>query len=258
MNAMVALGSDLIPMIGSTILDVLPILSLITFFQLVVLRNKMPNVRKIVFGAVLVVLGLSFFLVGLSKALFPIGDTMARQLSDPAFLQKESGIINWKSYYWMYLFAAAMGFSSSLAEPSVLAVAIKAREVSSGAINEWGLRIMVALGVAFALALGVFRIVTGTPLHLYILAGYIIVIIQTIFAPRQIIALAYDAGGVTTSTVIVPLIAAMGLGLSVSVEGRNPLTDGFGLVALACLFPIITVMGYAQISELKRNISRKN
>ena len=128
----------------------------------------------------------------------------------------------WGSYYWIYIFAALIGFATTIAEPSLIAVALKASEVSAGTISQWGLRIIVALGVAFALALGTFRIVTGTPLYIYIIAGYIVVIIQTIFAPRKLIALAYDSGGVTTSTVTVPLVAALGLGLSSAVPGRNP------------------------------------
>jgi hypothetical protein len=250
--------SEFAAVLGSTILDVLPILLLILFFQLVVLRKRIPQVRKILFGSVLVVLGLAFFLLGLQKALFPIGDTMARQLAAPALVNPSGNdLMSWYSYYWIYLFAAAIGFASSLAEPSLIAVAFKAKEVSAGTISQWGLRLTVAVGVSFAMALGAFRIVTGIPLHWFILAGYIIVIFQTIVAPKQIIALAYDSGGVTTSTVIVPLITAMGLGLSGSVEGRNPLTDGFGLIALACLFPIISVMGYAQIAEWRNKKSQK-
>ncbi|MCI5126758.1 MAG: DUF1538 domain-containing protein, partial [Candidatus Electrothrix sp. AR5] len=135
------------------------------------------------------------------------------------------------------------------AEPSLIAVAYKANEVSGGTISQWGLRITVAVGVAFGISLGTFRIVSGTPLYLYILTGYIIVIIQTLFAPKNIIPLAYDSGGVTTSTVTVPLVAALGLGLASTVPGRNPALDGFGLIAFASLFPIITVLGYAQFGQ---------
>lgn len=141
----------------------------------------------------------------------------------------------------------------------MIAVAIKARQVSGGAITVWGLRISVAIGVAIGIALGTYRIVTGTPLHYYIIVGYVFVIIQTAFAPRMIIPLAYDSGGVTTSTVTVPLVAALGLGLAATVPGRSPLLDGFGLIAFASLFPIMSVMGYAQISEwrYKRDIKNK-
>ena len=141
-----------------------------------------------------------------------------------------------------------IGFSTTIAEPSLLAVALKAHQVSGGVIGVWGLRIAVAIGVAIGIALGSYRIITGTPLHWYIIAGYVIVLVQTLFAPRMIIPLAYDSGGVTTSTVTVPIVAALGLGLASNIPGRNPVFDGFGLIAFASLFPIITVMAYAQIS----------
>jgi hypothetical protein len=190
------------------------------------------------------------FLVGLEQALFPLGKEMARQLTDPAFLGagRAGGRLSWTDYYWIYLFGAAIGFATTLAEPSLIAVAIKAREVSGGAIGYWGLRIAVAIGVAASIAVGTFRIVTGTPLYFYMIAGYLIVIVQTFFAPKLIVPLAYDSGGVTTSTVTVPLVTALGLGLAATVPGRSPLLDGFGLIALASLFPIITVMAYAQLS----------
>jgi hypothetical protein len=139
----------------------------------------------------------------------------------------------------------------------LIAVAIKANEVSSGAVSTWGLRIAVAIGVAFGITLGTYRIISGTPVHYYIIAGYILVVIQTFFCPKSIIALAYDSGGVTTSTVTVPLVAALGLGLSSSIPGRNPLLDGFGLIAFASLFPIMSVMGYAQLSEWQSRRSLK-
>ncbi|REJ77439.1 MAG: DUF1538 domain-containing protein [Acidobacteria bacterium] len=241
-----------------TVRDVLPILMLIVFFQLVVLRQPIPNLKKIIVGGIYVVLGLSLFLLGLEKALFPVGELMATQLSGPEFVGS-AGIegVYWLSYSWIFVFAAMVGFATTIAEPALIAVAMKANEVSAGTISQWGLRITVALGVAFALALGTFRIVTGTPLHLYILVGYIIVIVQTVFAPKKIIALAYDSGGVTTSTVTVPLVAALGLGLSSSVPGRNPAIDGFGLIAFASLFPIISVLAYAQLAELSNFILKK-
>jgi len=238
-----------------TMRDVLPIILLIIFFQIVVLKQPIPHLKKMILGGIYVVLGLALFLMGLEKALFPVGKIMATQLSDPAFIGATEGeLLNWRSYYWIYIFAALIGFATTIAEPSLIAVALKADEVSAGTINPWGLRITVAIGVALALALGTFRIVTGTPLFIYIMAGYFIVIIQTIFAPRKLIALAYDSGGVTTSTVTVPLVAALGLGLSSSVPGRNPAIDGFGLIAFASLFPIITVLGYAQFMELKTRL----
>ncbi|MDX2440997.1 MAG: DUF1538 domain-containing protein [Desulfobacterales bacterium] len=236
----------------ATCRDVLPIIILIVGFQLLVLRQPIPHLRRLVIGGVYVVIGLALFLAGLEKALFPLGNIMATQLSDPAFIYGPGEIViqaNWKAYGWVYLFAAMIGFATTIAEPSLIAVAFKANEVSAGTIKQWGLRITVAVGVAFGISLGTFRIVTGTPLYLYIMVGYMIVIVQTIFAPKNIIALAYDSGGVTTSTVTVPLVAALGLGLSATVPGRNPALDGFGLIAFASLFPIIAVMGYAQLMQ---------
>ena len=183
--------------------------------------------------------------------MFPIGKHMAQQLTDPAFISGAVGspaeALDWSDYIWVYVFAAAIGFSTTIAEPALIAVAIKANQVSTGAIDVWGLRVAVAIGAATGVALGTFRIVSGTPLHYYIIAGYIIVVIQTMFAPRTIIALAYDSGGVTTSTVTVPLVAALGIGLAGTIPGRSPLLDGFGLIAFTCLFPIISVIGYAQL-----------
>ncbi len=241
-----------------TMRDVLPILLLIIFFQLVVLKQPVPHLKKMIVGGIYVVLGLALCLMGLEKALFPVGKIMASQLSDPLFIgATEADLTNWKSYYWIYIFAALIGFSTTIAEPSLIAVAIKADEVSGGTIDPWGLRITVAIGVAFALALGTFRIVTGTPLFIYIMVGYIIVIIQTFFAPKNLIALAYDSGGVTTSTVTVPIVAALGLGLSSAIPGRNSAIDGFGLIAFASLFPIIAVLGYAQIMSIKTRFTNK-
>jgi len=241
----------------NTVTDVLPILLIIVFFQLVVLKQPIPHLKKVILGGVYVVIGLAFFLIGLEKALFPIGKIMAIQLSDPTFIKESAiGLTSWTSYYWIYIFAALIGFATTIAEPSLIAVALKAGEVSAGTINPLTLRIFVAIGVAFALALGTFRIVTGTPLFVYIMVGYVIVIIQTIFTPKKFIALAYDSGGVTTSTVTVPIVAALGLGLSSAIPGRNPAIDGFGLIAFASLFPIISVLGYAQLMEIKKRISK--
>ena len=238
----------------ATIRDVLPIATIIIGFQLLVIRKPLTHPKKIAGGFFFVILGLTLFLMGLEKALFPLGRLMAEQLTNPAFIYADQDSIpteiNWRDYYWVYIFAFCIGFSTTIAEPSLMAVAIKANQVSGGAIGIWGLRIAVAFGVAFGIALGSFRIVVGLPLHYFIIAGYIIVVIQTMFAPKLIIPLAYDSGGVTTSTVTVPLVAALGLGLSETVPGRNPLIDGFGLIAFASLFPIIAVMIYAQIAEL--------
>ncbi len=230
----------------STLFDVMPIAVILIGFQATVLRQSIPNLGRVMIGSVYVILGLAFFLFGLERALFPIGKLMAEQLTDPAVLGI-GGDLNWKNYYWTYLFAFAIGFSTTIAEPSLIAVALKAKEVSGGAISAWGLRIAVALGVAISLAVGTIRIVTGTPLYTYMIIGYLIVVVQTVFAPKMIVPLAYDSGGVTTSTVTVPLVTALGLGLATNVPGRSALLDGFGLIALASLLPMITVMGYAQI-----------
>lgn len=232
-----------------TLLDVLPIAAILAFFQFAVLRRRIANMRRVLVGLAYVVVGLALFLVGLEEALFPLGKSMARQLTDPAFLGADPGGagLAWYDYYWVYLFAAAIGFSTTIAEPSLIAVAMKAGQVSGGAVKPWGLRIAVAIGVGISVSVGAFRIVTGTPLLVYLIVGYLLVVVQTMFAPRMIVPLAYDSGGVTTSTVTVPLVTALGLGLASTVPGRNVLVDGFGLVALASLFPIMTVMGYAQL-----------
>ncbi len=251
---------DLVYAIVNTIWDVLPIAAIIFGFQLFILRKPIPNLKKIITGFVLVLLGLGFFLEGLQAALFPLGKLMAQQLTDPSFIAgpESVGVLQWWDYYWVYLFALAIGFATTIAEPSLLAVAIKANQVSAGAISTWGLRIAVAIGVAIGIALGVYRIITGTPLYWYIISGYVFVLVQTMFAPRMIIALAYDSGGVTTSTVTVPLVAALGLGLASTVPGRNPLLDGFGLIAFASLFPIMSVLAYAQLSEWQNRRSQKS
>jgi len=237
----------------TTCRDVFPVLVLIVGFQYIILRQPIPHLRQVVVGFVCVLVGLTLFLVGLEKALFPLGKIMAKQLSAPEFVFGSEMVPDnpeWRAYAWVYVFAALIGFATTIAEPALMAVAYKANQVSGGTISQWGLRLVVAFGVAIGIALGTFRIITGTPLFLYIAAGYLIVVVQTIFAPKAIIPLAYDSGGVTTSTVTVPLVAALGLGLSATIPGRNPALDGFGLIAFASLFPIITVMGYAQGLEL--------
>lgn len=244
----------------ATVRDVLPIAAIIFGFQIFVIRRPIPHLKRVLFGFGYVLLGLSLFLIGLEEALFPLGKLMAEQLTDPAFILGEDVMrtLRWSDYWWVYLFAFAIGFSTTVAEPSLIAVAIKAQEVSGGAISVWGLRSAVAIGVAVGISLGTYRIISGTPLYYYIIAGYIVVIIQTIYAPKMIIALAYDSGGVTTSTVTVPLVTALGLGLASTVPGRSPMLDGFGLIAFASLFPIMSVMGYAQLSQWRaRRASRR-
>jgi len=246
----------------SLIRDVLPIAAILIGFQVLILRRPILNPARVFVGLVFVLLGLALFLEGLELALFPLGRLMAQQLTLPSFILGEGaesidGFV-WSDYLWVYVFAAAIGFATTIAEPALIAVSIKANQVSGGTITVNGLRLAVAVGVAIGVALGTFRIVTGTPLHWYIIAGYVIVIIQTATAPRSIIPLAYDSGGVTTSTVTVPLVAALGLGLAETIPGRSPLLDGFGLIAFASLFPMISVMAYAQISEWLAKISRND
>lgn len=235
----------------STLRDVTPIVVILVVFQVAVLRRRLPNIRGIATGSVMVLLGLALFLIGLEQALFPIGETMAQQLTEKAGSGAEAlaGAVRWQDYWVVYLFAAAIGFATTVAEPSLIAVALKAKEVSGGAVNAWGLRIAVAVGVAIGVSLGCFRIVTGTPLPWYIVVAYVVVIIQTFLSSRTIIPLAYDSGGVTTSTVTVPVVAALGLGLAANVPGRSPLIDGFGLIAFASVFPIISVLGYAIVAD---------
>ncbi len=251
---------DALEFIVDSALDVLPIALFLFLFQWLVIGGRMQHGRQIAIGFVFVVVGLGLFLVGLEQTLFPLGRLMAGQLTDPAFLMDAVGLsvndLTWQDFYWVYIFAAAIGFSTTMAEPSLIAVSIKAHSVSGGAIGVVGLRIAVAIGVGVGVSLGCYRIITGLPLHYFIEAGYVVVIIQTAMAPKMIVPLAYDSGGVTTSTVTVPLVTALGLGLAEAVPGRSPLLDGFGLVAFASLFPIITVLGYGQLAVLRQKISR--
>jgi hypothetical protein len=232
--------------------DVLAVSALLIGFQYLVLRQPIPHFRRLVGGLVFVVVGLAFFLIGLELALFPVGELMARQLSSPEFVFGTAEVPTappWWEYAWVYLFGAVIGFATTLAEPALIAVATKASQASRGTIHPFSLRLVVAVGVAVGIGLGTFRIVTGSSLVLFIGIGYLVVIVQTAFAPRSIIPLAYDSGGVTTSTVTVPLVTALGLGLASTIPGRNPALDGFGLIAFASLFPMITVMGYAKAAE---------
>jgi hypothetical protein len=231
--------------------DFLPIVAVIIGFQLLVIRRPLINAKKTLIGFVFVLLGIVFFLEGLDMALFPLGKLMASQLTTAEFLGLDplEHALSWPAYFWVFIFAASLGFATALAEPSLLAVAIKAEQISGGTIRAWGLRIAVALGVSVGLALGTFRIVTGSELYYFIIAGYLIVVIQTLFAPKLIIGLAYDSGVVTTTMVTVPLVSSLGLGLAEAIPGRNPLQDGFGLIAFASLFPVIAVLCYAQIAQ---------
>lgn len=242
---------QLLQTLYSTLLDVLPIAAIIFGFQYLVIRRKITHLPRVLSGFGMVLLGLSLFLLGLEQALFPLGELMAVQLASPAFLPElaEGAQRHWSDYYWVYLFAFAIGASTTIAEPSLIAVSLKAGEISGGTIDPFMLRVAVALGMAFGITLGAWRIVTGTPLHWLVMGAYVLVILQTLRSPKMIVPLAFDSGGVTTSTITVPIIAALGLGLATSIEGRSVLLDGFGMIALACLFPIITVMGYAQLAN---------
>ncbi|RLA82018.1 MAG: DUF1538 domain-containing protein [Epsilonproteobacteria bacterium] len=237
--------SDTLMALVSTIKDVMPILIVIFFFQYVIIKKSVAHLHKIITGIAMVILGLYAFIVGLEMGLFPIGETIAFQLTDM------------KNNLLIYLFAFLIGFSTTMAEPALLAIAMKAEDISEGNIKQNILRMVVALGVAIGIALGSYRIVAGDPIHYYIVVGYIFVIIFTYFAPKYIVPIAYDSGGVTTSTVTVPLVAALGLGLAENIEGRNPLIDGFGLIAFASLFPMITVMGYGIHAEYYKNKKEK-
>jgi nitrogen regulatory protein PII len=218
------------------ITDVMPIVLIILFFQYAVIRKHIDNVWNVFLGIILVILGLYAFILGLEMGLFSLGETMALQLTK-------------EETYIIYSFAFLIGFSTTMAEPALMAIAKKAKEISDGKINDFWLRVFVAGGVAIGIALGSYRIVSGDFIHYYIMVGYIIVIFLTVIAPKYIIPIAYDSGGVTTSTVTVPLVAALGIGLASNIDGRSPLLDGFGLIAFASLFPMITVMLYGIITE---------
>jgi len=224
---------ELPALLWATLFDVLPIAVIIFGFQFLVIRKRVKDLKKVLIGMAYVLIGITFFLLGLDYALFPIGRSMAEQLTNPEFLQSvrlTTGALQWQDYYWVYIFAFAIGAGTT-----------------------------VAIGVAIGLAIGSYRIVIGAPMHYFIITGYVIVVIQTFFSPKLIVPLAYDSGGVTTSTVTVPLVAALGLGLAETVPGRSPLIDGFGLIAFASLCPIISVMAYAQLSEYrdKRNLKKR-
>ncbi len=241
--------------LAATILDVAPIILILVLFQVFFLRRKLPNLHRIVVGFLYVVGGLALFLVGLEEALFPLGRTMAAQLTAPEFIGASADAgADWRDYLWVYVFAAAIGFSATIAEPALIAVSLKARDISGGAIHVLGLRLAVAIGVAVGVSLGAFRIVTGTSLPLYIIAGYVVVILQTFWSSKTIIPLAYDSGGVTTSTVTVPVVTALGLGLASTIPGRSPLIDGFGLIAFASVFPIMSVLAYAWLTAWLRRL----
>jgi hypothetical protein len=224
--------------------DVAPVLGVILLFQYMVIKKPIPNPKKIAIGFAAVIAGLYLFILGLDIGLFPIGEAMAQKLSHP------------DKRVWCIVFAFTIGYSTTMAEPTLMAITAKAEEISAGGLPSFYLRNTVAIGVAVGLALGVYRIFAGDPLWLYILAGYVVAIVLTTMAPREIIPLAYDTGGVTTSTITVPLVTALGLGLASNIPGRDPFIDGFGLIAFASVFPIISVLGYAIINDLKNKKSK--
>ena len=240
-----AIRGILLP-IQDSVRDLLPIIVVIAFFQYVVLQQPIPNLGEILIGSLLIIVGLTLFIRGLEIGLFPIGEAMAY------------GFARKGSMAWLLVFAFALGFGTTIAEPALIAVADEAAEVAAvgGMIVDTadsrssyalGLRITVAFSVGIAIVIGVIRIVKGWPIHYVIIAGYIGVVIMTAFAPKEIIGIAYDSGGVTTSTVTVPLVTALGVGLASSIKGRNPMVDGFGLIAFASLTPMIFVMGYGMV-----------
>jgi len=226
--------------------DLLPIVAVILFFQFAVLQQPLPDLAQLLLGVLFVVLGLTFFIHGLEQGLFPIGESMAS-----AFARKGS-------LFWLIFFAFALGFGTTVAEPALIAVADEAADVAAdGGMIEAnseakasyasGLRFTVAFAVGLAIVVGVIRIIKGWPVQWLIISGYVLVVIMTLFAPREIIGIAYDSGGVTTSTITVPLVTALGVGLASSIRGRNPMIDGFGLIAFASLTPMIFVMAYGML-----------
>ncbi len=225
--------------------DLTPILVVVAFFQFVVLRQPVEEPLSILAGLVAVVVGLALFIQGLETSLFPLGETMAVEFA-------RKGVIA-----WLLLFAFALGFGTTVAEPALIAVSqeaarVRAEEghlIGQAAIDSYarGLRYTIAISVGLALVVGVMRILGGWPIHYFIISGYLIIVTITQFAPDDIIGIAYDSGGVTTSTITVPLVTALGIGLSTVIRGRNPMIDGFGLIAFASLFPIAFVLVYGMV-----------
>ena len=243
-DSLIALSRDAL----FSLRDLLPIVVVIGVFQAFVIKQPLHGLLAITFGAMLVVAGLAFFIFGLRLALFPIGEGLAHSLAKKG------------SVFWLFTFAFVLGFGTTIAEPALLAVAQEASEVAvgAGAIEATeqaradyalGLRLVVALSVGVALIVGVFRILANWSLPIMIIGGYILVIIATTVAPEEIVGVAYDSGGVTTSTVTVPLVTALGVGLASSLKGRNPMTDGFGLIAFASLTPILFVLLYGIVLQ---------
>lgn len=242
------LMTELAGTMRSTAMGVLPIALFMLLFYRVVLGQQITNRRGLLVGFGFVVAGLALLLLGLDKALFPVGRLMVEQLvaANPA----HGAPAPWASYYAVYAFAFCIAFGAALAEPALLAISLRVNEISGGAISAGGLRVAAALGVAAGVMLGCVRIVAGIPLHWCVGPLFLVIIAQTLASPRGIVPLAYDTGGVSTTAVTVPVVAALGLGLAEQLPGRDPLLDGFGLIILACLVPAITVLGFAQASWL--------
>jgi hypothetical protein len=259
MGMLADLTMRLLRSVGSTVRDVAPIVLVIAFFQVVALRRGIARPLRLALGLAAVVVGLAMFLLGLELGLFPLGKTMAHQLSDPAFVgQAPAGAdLHWTAYGTTYLFAFCLGFAATIAEPALISLTVKAGQVSGGAINPFGLRIAVAVGAGIGVMLGTVRICAGIPLPAFMIAGYVLVVVQTFLAPRAIIPVAYDSGPVSISTVSVPLVAALGLGLAEQLPGRSALSDGFGLIASAALCPMLSVMAYAQLAEWRSQRRRR-
>lgn len=241
---------DLLRTVAATAMDVLPVAIFMLFFYRVVLKQKLINRTQILVGIVFVTVGLALLLLGVDRALFPAGRMMVEQLAAGSIDHGAPVLPHWSNYWLIYAFAFCISFAAAIAEPALLAIALRVNELSGGAIKTGGLRTAAAMGVAIGVSLGCVQTVTGIPLHWCIGAGFTIIAIQTLTAPRAIVALAYDAGGVSTTAVTVPIVTALGLGLADLLPNRNVLLDGFGLIAFACLFPPISVLAYAQIASL--------
>lgn len=241
---------DFLNTVGTTAADVLPVAVFMLFFYRVVLKQKLAHRKEILVGLAFVTVGLALLLMGVDRALFPAGRMMVEQLAAISVSQAAPAEPHWANYWLIYAFAFCISFAAAIAEPALLAVALKVNELSGGAIKTWGLRTAAAAGVAIGVSLGCIQTVTGIPLHWCIGAGFAVIAVQTLTAPRAIVALAYDTGGVSTTAVTVPLVTAIGLGLAGFLPNRNVFLDGFGLIAFACLFPPISVLAYAQIAAL--------
>jgi hypothetical protein len=223
--------------LASMVREVLPIVAVVLFFQWVALRRRLPHPLRVGTGFMMVLVGLYAFVVGLKLGLFPLGTLMAEQL----IAQGAPALI--------LLFALLIGFAVTMAEPALVAIGEQAQDAAPGRISAFAVRVIVAVGVGLGIGFGVYRILTGAPFHHFIMAAYAVAMVLTFFAPKYIIALAFDLGGVTTSEVTVPLVTALGIGLAAAVEGRDVLIDGFGLIAYASIFPVISVMVYAMVME---------